>query len=103
MIWLHAASNLYKTKDDFISTFASQIWFLIILTLSTLQKEPNLDAWKYTVNTATHMDTEVYFLFHGVQTNCKANQKQKLNGYICNQNVWYLAKPKNYTEYKICR
>ena len=33
--------------------------------------------------------------------NCVANQKQQLNGYTCDQNVWYLAKAKNYTEYKI--
>ena len=33
--------------------------------------------------------------------NCVANQKQELNGYACNQIVWYLAKAKNYTEYKI--
>ena len=26
---------------------------------------------------------------------CKANQKQQLNGYTCDQNVWYLAKAKN--------
>ena len=32
---------------------------------------------------------------------CEANQKQQLNGYTRDQNVWYLAKAKNYTEYKI--
>ena len=31
--------------------------------------------------------------------NREANQKQQLNGYTCDQNVWYLAKAKNYTEY----
>ena len=45
---------------------------------------------------------------------CKCNAKQKhlgckklraqseaaiINGYTCDQNVWYLAKAKNYTEY----
>ena len=32
--------------------------------------------------------------------NCEANQKQQLNGYTCNQNVWYLVKAKNYTKYR---
>ena len=32
---------------------------------------------------------------------CEANQKQQLNGYACDQNVWYLAKAKNCAEYKI--
>ena len=36
-----------------------------------------------------------------VQKYCEADQKQLLNGYKCDQNVWYLAKAKNYTEYKI--
>ena len=36
-----------------------------------------------------------------VQKNSDANQKQQLNGYTCDQNMQYLAKAKNYTEYKI--